>query len=148
MRRVSLGVLIAGGLFSLAFAQDREFVLAHVGAEASFVDIKSIKKTEADFRFETLWVAKSGQPRTGGFRQMAIDCSQNEFRTLSVHKLDDAGKIGPEEPLTGQIFPVLAGNPEDGMATIVCDRKAPFPDRAPTISAATKIGRDHLARQK
>lgn len=148
MRRVGLGLILCGGLAGLAFAQERDFVLVHLGAEASFVDVRSVKTQDKVAHFDALVVAKTGQPAVGGFRKMSIDCQQNEFRTLSVFDVDEAGKIGAEEPLTGQIFPVLGFNPEDGMAAAVCDKAAPFRDRAPTILEATKVGRAKLAALK
>ena len=144
MRRVGLVLAAALGFGGLAFAQEREFGLAHVAAEASFVDLKSVKVVNGVASFDALVVAKTGQPQVGGFRKMSIDCEQNEFRTLSVFKVSEDGKLGPEEPLTGQIFPVNAGTPENVMAAVVCD-KVSLPVRAPTIVAATKIGRERLA---
>ena len=147
MRRVGLVLAAALGLGGLAFAQDRDFGLAHVGSEASFIDLKSVKTRNGVAAFDALVVAKTGQPQVGGFRKMSIDCEQNEFRTLSVFKVEEDGRLGPEEPLTGQIFPVNAGTPENVMAAVVCD-KVDLPVRAPSIVEATKIGRARLAAPK
>lgn len=144
MRRIALVIAASLGLVGYAFAQEREFGLAHVGGEASFIDLKSIKTINGVAAFDVLVVAKTGQPQVGGFRKMSIDCEQDEFRTLSVFKVEEDGSLGPEEPLTGQIFPVNAGTPENVMAAVVCD-KVNLPVRAPTIVEATKLGRARLA---
>jgi hypothetical protein len=147
MRRVSLVIAAALGLAGYGHAQTQDFGLAHLGTEATFIDLKSLKTVNDVASFDALVVAKTGQPLVGGFRKMSVDCQQNEFRTLSVFKVGEDGKLGAEEPLSGQIFPINANSTEDVLATVVCD-KVNLPVRAPNIVEATKIGRERLARAK
>ena len=147
MRRVGLIMAASLGLAGLAHAQAQEFGLAHVGSEATFVDLKSVKTVNGVASFDALVVARTGQPQVGGFRKMSVDCEANEFRTLSVYKVGDDGKLGVEEPLTGQIFPVNVGTPENTLAAVVCD-KVDLPVRAPNIIEATKLGRSRLSASK
>jgi hypothetical protein len=147
MRRVGLVITASLSLAGHAFAQERDFGLAHVGSEASFIDLKSVKTVNGVASFDALVVARTGQPLVGGFRKMSVDCEANEFRTLSVFKVGEDGKLGPEEPLSGQIFPVGAGTPENTLAAVVCD-KVDLPVRASGIVEATRIGRERLAAPK
>ena len=127
---------------------DHDLALVHVGGEeAVFVDMAHVQNPGKIAGFHILVVAKTGQPPVPGWRQMVIDCNDNEFTTLATSDVSDDGSVGPAKTLNANAYPVLGGRPEEAMAAAVCD-KINLPVRAATIAEATKIGRARLAAAK
>ncbi len=145
MRRYLISAAMVFGLAGVALAQTRDLGLVHLGEEATFVDFSGLKTTDGVAAFHILVVAKTGQPVAGGWRQTSVDCQQNEFRTLATTLVNEDGSLGAERFLTGQIFVINAGGPEEAMAAAVCDR-IEIKVRAPSILEATKLGRERLNR--